>query len=149
MELQFRHLAPYFPYGLNLQFVVKGVVERTGKMTNVSHDLEMTHPTKIGLDYYDSEHIWMFKPILRPLSDLIPCDDDEINDYVLIKIINNLPSHCDAYDEWRDSYFDNPIPERIMQAPYELLEYLFESHYDVFNLIPAGLAISYKQAGLD
>lgn len=139
MELEFRHLSPYFPYGLNLQFIIRGVAERTGKMTNVTHDLELTYPTKIGLDYYDSEHIWMFKPILRPLSDFdsYPNDLDLTTDFESCYRISS-----------GDIAFVNTSDKTYLSDIVTSSEFMFKNHFDVFGLTPAGLAISYEEAGL-
>lgn len=122
MKLELKHIAPYLPYGLRL--------------TNSSHP--MNGRMCELLSKYDYNTI---RPILRPLSDLIPVEEDDINDMVLINLVNGADQHCDAYDEWRDSYLDNPEQMRILQAPYEVFEELIKQHYDVFGLIPAGLAI--------
>lgn len=140
MELEFRHLSLYFPYGLNLQFIIRGVVERTGKMTNVSHDLEMTPPTKIGLDYYDSEHIWMYKPILRPLSDL----EDNLD------WLSQMAEDVNHFLSFHNAMFSDAMTNEftIEWIPQVCFEWLVKNHFDVFGLIPAGLAISYKEVGL-
>jgi hypothetical protein len=71
MELEIKHLAPYLPYGLKLQYVVREKVEKTGVLQSISHRDFETHPTRVSIEgLYNEEHIWMFKPILRPLSDL-------------------------------------------------------------------------------
>lgn len=117
MELTIEHLAPYLPYGLKLQYIVRDILEKTGVMTRISHDKDLTHPTKIAIDNCDSEHIWMFKPILRPMSDLI------------------LPNHILGM-----GYIDF---NRSGDIGYTLKQYsyLLKNHFDVFNLIPEGLAI--------
>jgi hypothetical protein len=71
MELEIKHLATYLPYGLKLQYVVREKVEKTGIIKSISHNEDETHPTRVSISaMYNEEHIWMFKPILRPLSDL-------------------------------------------------------------------------------
>lgn len=145
MKLEFRHLSPYFPYGLNLQFIIRGVAERTGKMTNVTHDLELTYPTKIGLDYYDVEHIWMYKPILRPLSE---ADVLIYNEFV--KYNNNDPFDLEIINIFcfERIEIESVSDIDLNNLQYEAFEWLVKNHFDVFGLIPAGLAISYKEAGL-
>lgn len=135
-ELTLKELAAYLPYGLKCQY---GAVDdpEYGIMNGLDNymgcDEAQFKFLKCGLS--------LVKPILRPLSDLIPVEDGEIDDYVLIQLVDSADQPCDAYDEWRDSYFDNPDPSRILQAPYEVFQELLKQHYDVFNLIPAGLAI--------
>ncbi len=48
-------------------------------------------------------------------------DEDSVVDSIIEKIVKGSPQHCDAYDEWLKSFIDNPIPERIEQAPYEIV----------------------------
>lgn len=69
-KLTIEHLAAFLPYGLKLQYLVRDKPEREGVMTKIIHNENETHPTKVSIDYYDAEHIWMFKPYLRPLSHL-------------------------------------------------------------------------------
>lgn len=69
MKLELKHLAPYLPYKLRCQFIHSG---RIGTISNIytigeGYDNE---DIKISIDFTDGDHIWMFKPILRPLSDL-------------------------------------------------------------------------------
>ena len=37
------HLAPYLPYGLKLQYVVRDKVEKTGIMKSIIHNEDETH----------------------------------------------------------------------------------------------------------
>ncbi len=140
MGLTKYELTPYLPY--DLRFIGKGANKEIQTLTGIRNDAVLIkfNSTAFG----DIEDIL---PILKPLSDLIPNTYDEYNvvdgvdDSMLIGLIQNLNQHCDAYEEWMDSYFDNPEPSRILQAPYEFIQVLFEQHYDVFDLIPQGLAI--------
>jgi len=140
MELTKYELTPYLPY--DLKFIGKGANKEIQVLTGIRNDAVLIKFNSVA--FGDIEDIL---PILRPLSDLIPNTYDEYNvvdgieDSILITMIESLPQHCDAYDEWMESYFDNPEPSRILQAPYEFIQVLFEQHYDVFDLISQGLAI--------
>lgn len=123
MELQIKHLTPYLPYGLELQYIVRGVVLKTGVMTNIIHNPSETHPTKISIGWDDAEHIWMFKPILRPLSELKFDNyhfDFDFSEGFMVKRINETYTRFNEFD------------------------YLFQNHYDVFGLIHEGLAVVKK-----
>jgi len=135
MKLQLKHLAPYLAYGLKMQFIIRDVVEKTGTLTRITHDQELTHPTKIAIDYDDSEHIWMFKSILRPMSDLVKEDflnlyyqavDEKTDDSWLLEAIEG--GHNFIYADFQN-------------LTYRSISFLFEHHFDVFGLIDAGLAI--------
>jgi len=130
MELEIKHLAPYLPYGLKLQYVVRENVEKAGIMCSISHYESETHPTRVSIDFNSEEHIWMFKPILRPMEDL-KYYVDFLNTY----------------------YVDFSVKEGCLVkrknegfARLNELEFLFKNHFDVFGLIDAGLAVSVSRA---
>ena len=72
------------------------------------------------------------KPILKPLF-------SDNFDYTIF-LMDNFPE-----EKWADAYNDimNGVGfgVKIEQIPYELHEFLFENHIDVFGLIEKGLAI--------
>ena len=74
----------------------------------------------------------MFKPILQPLF-------NDNFDYSIF-LMDNFPE-----EKWADAYNDimNGIGfgVKIEQIPYELHDFLFENHIDVFGLIEKGLAV--------
>ena len=132
------HLVPYLPYGLKLQYVVRDKVEKTGIMKSIIHNEYETHPTKVSIEWGDAEHIWMFKPILRPISDL---------DWI-IKIEFDKYDSKRNYDKEIINLFceENGIDEllenlELSSIRYECVEYMFKNHYDFFGLIEKGLAI--------
>lgn len=57
-----------------------------------------------------------YRPILRPLSDL-------------------------TKEEYRCLFYGNPLDYKIDELPYKTFIKLLEWHFDVFHLIPQGLAI--------
>lgn len=68
MKIQPQHILPYLSYGLKAKFmhpVIKH--QKIGVITNVYN---LYDEVKLSIDFSDDEHIWMYKPILRPLSDL-------------------------------------------------------------------------------
>ena len=123
--LTIEHLAPYLPYNISLQFIIREDVVRTGVMTRLLNYSHETHPERVAIDNYDSEHIWMFKPILKPMYDLI----GEIG----------LPSAI-------EDYLRGKGVKRIVDLPYWAITYLLGENqsghnFDVFGLIEKGLAI--------
>ena len=145
MKLELKHLAPYLPYGLKIKeyshrrgdyiIIPMGLTAKNEQFC-IDGDIEYGPKTQTSIGYVigDPE----VKPILRPLSDLAR-DYGECGD--ICKSIAFLDGHCCAYDEWIDSFIDYPKQDRVIQAPYEIMEILFEHHFDVFGLIDAGLAI--------
>jgi hypothetical protein len=132
MKLELKHIAPYLPYGLKICWeniesnIVIVTMDLTGEKTNTINLLDV-----IELEY---------KPILRPLSHLTK-EIEDTEECLLDYIVEKLGSHCVNYDDWVSSAIEDGIELRIVQAPYEVIEYCFENHYDVFQLIPRGLAI--------
>ena len=120
MELEVKHLAPYLPYGLKLQYVVRDVVQSTGIMESISHNDFETHPTRVSINYQGKEHIWMFRPLLKSMS--------KLNQENIVKLKLFVEAE-------RQYLIDNPL-----DCCYDDLQYLLSEHYDVFGLIPAGLA---------
>jgi hypothetical protein len=121
MELEVKHLAPYLPYGLKLQYVVREKVEKIGTMESISHNEDETHPTRVSISaMYNEEHIWMFKPLLKSMRSL--------NNENVVK----LKLFIEADKQY---LIDSPL-----NCCYDDLQYLLSEHYDVFGLIDAGLA---------
>ncbi len=136
MELEVKHLAPYLPYGLNLQYVVREKVEKTGIMKTIIHNEDEAHPTKISIDWNDAEHIWMFKPILRPLSDL----NNEIvingEKHQMWLLINGQKALENGKIENMNGY-----QYSILELSYNKIQTILKFHFDIFGLIEKGLAV--------
>ena len=126
MKLETKHLAPYLPYKL------KGIYEMSSKQKQETLQAIDT----LGKCRTDEDLMWfeikMFKPILQPLF-------NDNFDYTIF-LMDNFPE-----EKWADAYNDimNGVGfgVKIEQIPYELHEFLFENHIDVFGLIEKGLAI--------
>ena len=136
MELEAKHLAPYLPYGLKLQYIVREKVESTGIMKSISHSNFETHPTRVNINYQGEEHIWMYKPLLKHLSQF------EYDHIIQVKKHLGLGQWCDNYDQYFDAWFDDAesVQKLVLQCPYEIMQFFLECHFDVFGLIDAGLA---------
>ena len=139
MELEIKHLAPYLQYYLKLQYIIRGEVVKTGVMRSINHNPFETHPTKISLDFGEEEHIWMFKPIFRPIQEVEQYFEDlygrlenqDVTDYFDADF---LASH----DNIEISEIQLLEPEQI---PYGTIQVLLKHHFDIFGLIEKGLAI--------
>lgn len=143
MELEVKHLAPYLPYGLKLQYVVREKVEKTGIMKSISHNEDETHPTRISISaMYNEEHIWMFKPILKPLSKL---SNEELIPIGLF--IRDIEKHKATYKDNIFAVEDAKAWIRTGMKPVlsllqvqGIMEHLYSVHADVYKLIDAELA---------
>jgi len=116
MKLEIKHLAPYLPYGLELQ----------GDKVYTIDPLEMAYGYRNNIRYISIKAAFedTLKPILRPLSDLTK--------KVHAGLVQ-LPISIESLDY----FIKTPLA-----SPYILVaDYLLKEHYDVFNLIPEGLAI--------
>ena len=176
MELELKHLAAYLPYELKLWDIFE---KDQCILASLSADEMMLGRTGIGGLDVQWGNFTAFKPILRPMSDLI----NEINGVVPFEEIAKIEAPnivgaeeklkkvtafkrglsfsssqigvyykyesvqveitlfkdaifhkkvVDGNDSWIFSYFHN-YPA--------ILDFLYENHFDVFGLIPAGLAI--------
>ena len=111
MKLELKHLAPYLPYGLKILSKYKNDVEGIVYLMGIEN-IET-------IITHDSR-----KPILRPLSDLtIEFKDDFRFTERAITI------HKYGLNHW------------LKGLRFDIVEFLFENHFDVFGLIEKGLAI--------
>ena len=129
MKLEIKHLAPYLTYGLNVKI---------GKNRNYKvGSIHILH-TQLLHDFTLRENAFM--PILRPIQ--------EVEQY-----FENLYGSLEHQDvtNYFDADFleshDNIEIEEIQllkpeQLPYGTLKVLLKHHFDVFDLISKGLAIS-------
>jgi hypothetical protein len=146
MELEVKHLAPYLPYGLKLQYLVREKVEQTGIMKSISHNEDETHPTRVSISaMYNEEHIWMFKPLLKPLSKL---SNEELIPIGLL--IRDIEKHKATYKDNIFAVGDAKAWIRTGMKPVlsllqvqGIMEHLYSVHADIFKLIDAGLATEF------
>ena len=134
MKLELKHLAPYLPYGLKIEYFYDLVGKFGGYMESNLHN-----PIKVFYNGQDNRNleaemtneIFMVfedvKPILRPLSDLTK---DELSIFS-----SSFRSWCLAKEFSFDFVWKND------------LDLCFKYHIDVFGLIPAGLAVSIHDVG--
>jgi hypothetical protein len=127
MKLELKHLAPYLPYGLK---VLANQRQRT--LHGISQDVAYLYYN--GLKPYFFKE---FKPILRPLSEFTYDDIMQIREHL------GIGQWCDYYDTYFDAWFDDAcsIHKFVLQCPYDIMQFFLECKFDVFNLIPQGLAI--------
>ena len=124
MKLELKHLAPYLPFKLNC-------------LNQNLPDTEMVVEELIGISNhitwsgvfnakYGSNHVPIcgIKPILRPLSDLT---NEFKDDFRFTE--RAMTIHKYGLNHW------------LKGLRFDIVEFLFENHYDVFGLIEKGLGI--------
>lgn len=117
MKLELKHLAPYLPYGIQIETVI---LAYTGNPPEPSHDEYGS--TELTLKNIEQHLKYGFRPILRPLSDLEKHSPELIGEFNL----NGLPKK---------------EMDCVAGCSYEFVIELFKRHFDVFGLIEKGLAI--------
>ena len=115
MKLELKHLAPYLPYGL--KYVYDNEILTLDGL-DVNNDV-------FNCDIGETP-IETIKPILRPLSDF-----DKVNGFSLTDMI----THGYHHEFWQEGNFE---VKYLMHLDFEKL---ISWHFDVFGLIPEGLAI--------
>ena len=115
MKLELKHLAPYLPYSLKYLYNDE-ILELDG--LDVNGD---AFNCDMGETPFEN-----IKPILRPLSDLTKVNGFSLSDMI---------SHGYHNPFWLPENFE---VKYLMHLDFEKL---VSWHFDVFGLIPAGLAI--------
>jgi hypothetical protein len=125
MKLELKHVAPYLPYRLRIDEVpaFEGVREMVASENSSE---TVTIDAVIRLQY---------KPILKPLRDLTR---DEMD---IIRAMQFPTAHQWTKQHWN---FIKDIKSFPTLQSYKITQKLFEGHYDVFGLIPNGLAVTRK-----
>lgn len=128
MELELKHLTPYLPYELKVEGQThKDIFELGGLDGEIALLVGAG-----GVDFFD------IKPILRPLSEFGDSDDlRKVHEFI------GLGGWCEAYDHYFDAWFNDAcsIDKLVLQAPYEVIQYFFSNHFDVFGLIKECIAV--------
>lgn len=131
--LELKHLAPYEYLGLKIQ-----CIDKNDQRYNSIFTLTQLHKHHkfVAVAGYNSFYPYEFKPILRPLSDLTK----------EIKIDGKKLTPCKMFSGRDNMLLDstqriNNAYDSLYKLTYVTIERLFEWHFDVFGLIPEGLAI--------
>jgi len=130
MELELKHIAPYLNYGL------KGFILL--RHYDIVHTVDFENSIISGLNH-GSCRIEDFMPVLRPLDEFIKKENEHFHDAE-----NRFGEHGFSlkYGIHREGIrfsFTNGMVS--VGVPFAFWEYLLKHHYDIFSLIPKGLAI--------
>lgn len=125
MKLELKHLAPYLPYDLTGKSI-RGTVFLLGLNSSMLGR---------GIETRDMS-TWLndgYKPILRPMSDLL------LNQQMWFNLMGNKSKWKSIAAEYenREPYYYEVTAALPVHTYIELLRY----HFDVFGLIEQGLAI--------
>jgi hypothetical protein len=111
MKLELKHLAPYLPFKVKIMHFDKPKLMNGGQGSS-------NHWIGISATLYGD-----FKPILRPLSELFDFRD-----------MFDLRNDIDSVEDFIRDVIEG-------RAEYKDMSLLLQLHFDVFNLIPKGLAV--------
>lgn len=168
MELELKHLASYLPYNLMCKYegiINGGEISKHHRDTFKGEDWSNYKPIEpvIGEKIAPLKQIHVYKkfwdakcgvfnsglkrfyngrdlfPILRPISEFGDSDDlRKVHEFI------GIGKWCEVYDHYFDVWFNDlaNIDKLVLQAPYEIFTYFLANHYDVFGLIPKGLAVN-------
>lgn len=154
--LTIRELAPYLPYGLKVM-TYHNVVANTGNYFTLEKHLN----GQIMLGGYSLQNI---KPLLRPLSDLTREIEHNGDRFVPIIRLNQMRGVAVAQENYDEIFIDGDchgckwagvysfyFEEQTMSfycnskdgisPQLEMFNALHEWHFDLYNLIPSGLAL--------
>ena len=125
MKLELKHLAAYLPY--NLKVIRNGFIGDLIAIMNDEDSIAESFEFKVSCSNWwenntDKNH---YKPILRPLSDLIK---DEWSKVFLDSDIDNILSFYQ-------------VDKNLDCIEHYLVNLLLKNHFDIYGLIEAGLAI--------
>lgn len=155
MKIELKHLAPYLPYGLTgLHFdderSIKSVV--TIELLLIPDEL-----TVINSDYEYDINLIDFRPLLLPLSELTHEQLNQIIKHLFKNSRGIKPRLTDIeckkgfitfYDYTTSMRYTavkpggDKLPVLNMSNHFSDYDIFFELHIDMFNLIPAGLALN-------
>jgi hypothetical protein len=137
--LEFKHLAPYLPYGLKMNYGIHYPVL-----------CGLNNADSVWLKYIDGttreQHISDYKPILRPLSDLKKEIEHSGEKFVPIDWLNENKSVSLIIGIRPNTGEETVFNERTNSSNIRFFEHciiekLLEWHFDIFNLLSKNLAI--------
>lgn len=125
MKLELKYLAPYLPYNVKCKMKLGPYFEEEISVIDSSN-----------FWHIQNDHSASIKPILRPLSDLTK---ENYQNEILIRWGGGLSDRAKA--QWLKEVTDDMLYSAYNSLRYDFVEFLLEHHFDVFGLIPQGLAI--------
>ncbi|KGT09525.1 hypothetical protein NV63_06780 [Elizabethkingia anophelis] len=160
-KLELKDIAPYLQYNLQMQYEP---TREIGVLESILHANNEYDELRFGIStMFQSDHYWLFKPILRPMTDLtkeithngetfIPIarllrmkfpDEPLIGRYSIIKVSKSgYPRACFEFMSTKEIRI---YPFELFDAPYWIIQKLQEWQFDTEKLIERGLAINLNE----
>ena len=154
MELELKHIAPYLPYGLKFQYESKDENWMNKKYTEVLSGVRKDESGDNTVEIQLASHGWAtfefrpdYKPILRPLSEL---KDDVKFRQLLVDQLNDETFKLHYVDDVKQLSLITSSGHRELiylmnevcgECSYMIYQFMVENKFDLFNLIPQGLAV--------
>lgn len=140
MKLELKHIAPYLPYGLKIKGNTYGEIKTLYGIKGESVFIDTLTTPYSWADFSD------IKPILRSLSDLTNEIEIEGKKFVPKCELDCICRDLEFYS-FNFKYFTvgnqhkNYGQEYDLIDIYNVMQKLFEWHFDIFGLIESGLAV--------
>lgn len=127
--LELAHVAAYYPYGVKIQHP-----------TTKSHFWTLGHKEQydyinIAAVMYMQDYGPSAKLVLHPLSDLTKKNDFKGEKFIPVERVEEIFGYEISLTS------KGKVVEPINMLPYCVVRQLIEWHFDIFSLIPAGLAV--------
>ncbi len=128
---ELKYIAPYLPYGLKVKDIKYGLLfEALSFITSPNQSFDVYNS---NLDQLIKDEL--LKPILRLLTDLTKEIEHEGEKFVPVDKLRWITDTSKTYN-W------NAIDQSAVKyLNYEVIQMLFEWHFDIFGLIEKGLAV--------
>lgn len=133
MKLELKHLAAYLPYGLQIVYLPKTIEPSNLRREVITLGLYFVRCGENPLATY---HFHEIKLVLRPM---IECEK-YLNEESGIELDSSYLSYNESCNSI-NIYPDGSGWTHSVDVYKNIYEWLFERHFDIFGLIPAGLAI--------
>jgi len=135
-ELDLKHLAPYLPYKLRL---MHGGINGENKVMNTGQGSSCNWVGISSVIKWQKRDKLKALPILKPLSDLKKPIDIFVSN---VTYEQHLRLRRDKETcLWGASVTTQPLLFNYPDIDYKTMNTMFSWHFDVFGLIPKGLAI--------
>lgn len=123
----------YLPYGLTVQsdYIRQGF---TAKLVDYNGTNSLANGISIG-----SANYYQCKPLLRPMN-----KENEVSIDMLLRLHQGEDDNNFLFFH-KGNLFSTPDDDSLYityeYMPYKYIQVLLSNHYDIFNLIPQGLAL--------
>ena len=133
-SLELKHILPYLRYNLKCKYPYGN---KEGFIRNVVNLSLGSEDVKVGIGFMDEQHVWMFKPLLRPMSDQFnPIGSGIGGAFSVANLICDKKSDLELTEDengfyiWyhgADELLDFTEPQDL---PHWITEILNEHHFD-------------------